>query len=638
MAASTESPGAGGVPLPPTEFSLRRPRFWSLRFSIIFVLLVLAALGYYASLWPASMAGGTTLALAVELAVPLGACLAAIVMRWAARPRSVPPLLFHDEYFSAPRHPEARRAVRVEYSEILAVDLRGGGGREQLFIGTRDRLLTLPRLAFTAPDAVDRALRELYLRILRRPQGPRIVEQIARRRKIALVAMSRSATATTLLVSVAVAVFALEYATGALVQPFGPVRFGAAAPVLVREGEVYRLLASVFLHANAVHLYFDGLAFFFLGAVLERVLGRARFILVYGVSGLGGAVLAAAMGHRLFAANASAATFGLLAAYFLVSRRFGSDLPLALRQPARWWLLMAGLNALLPLAVHEVDPFAMAGGLVAGLVSCWLVMDGADLQAPAAAASRGLKVLAGVVATLFGAGFVSGLEHALSQQEDLDLRFARAVLASPDARPGALEVLARKVVRYPAASPDLLAAASSAATQARSRQPGDAGAVDVWAATQYRLGALEVAIDTGRELLAAQPAPYYAEHLARYLARRLESAGPLSRGGAEAWDVSVEVHPPARGEHARALVRLGRPSPGLVLLALARREGETVGLLRLEVPALGIGEHDLPLPAGEVWPKEAAYDIALVDGDCADCGGPRSATFWSLEGQVHDLP
>jgi len=638
MAASTESPGLGRLTLPPVEFELRRPRFWSTRFSLVFVPLVLAALGYYASMWPSSLVAGADLALALELAVPLAACLGAVLMRWLARPRSVPPVSFHDDYFSAPRHPEARRAVRVDYGEILAVDLRGGGGREQLYIGTRRRLLTLPRFAFTSPDGVDRTLRELYLRILRRPQGARIVEQIARRRKLALLAMSRSAAATTLLVTVAVAVFVLEYATGALSQPFGAVRFGAAAPALVREGEVYRLLASVFLHANAVHLYFDGLTFFFLGAVLERVLGRARFLLVWGVSGLGGAVAALTLGHRLYAANASAATFGLLAAYFVVSRRFGSDLPLALRQPGRWWLAMVGLNALLPIVVHEIDPFAMAGGLVAGLVSSWLVMDGTDLLGPAVGPSRGLKLLAGVVATLFGAGFVSGLEHALSSKDDLDLRFARMVLASPDARPAALEVLARKIVRYPGASPDLLAAAATAASQVRGRDPRDAGAIDVWATTQYRLGALDVAIDTGRDLLTVQPSPYFAEHLARYLARHLEQKGPLSRGGVSAWDVSVDVPQPARGERARALVRLGRPVAALVLFALARRDGETAGLLRLELPALDAGEHELPLPPGEVWPKQAAYDVALIDATCADCGAGQPATFWSLENQVHDLP
>lgn len=638
MAASTESPELGRLTLPPVELELRRPSFWSMRFSLVFALLVLAALGYYAAMWPSSLVGAADWVLAIELAVPVAACLLAVLLRWAARPRSVPPVSFHEDYFSAPRHPEARRAVRVDYGDILAVDLRGGGGREQLCIGTRRRLLTLPRLAFTSPDGVDRTLRELYLRILRRPQGVHIVEQIARRRKLALAAMSRSATATTLLVTVAVAMFVLEYATGALSQPFGPVRFGAAARVLVREGEVYRLLASVFLHANSVHLYFDVLAFFFLGAVLERVLGRVRFLLVWGVSGLGGAVAALALGHRLYAANASAATFGLLAAYFVISRRFGSDLPLALQKPARWWLAMAGLNALLPLVVHEVDPFAMAGGLVAGLVSSWLVLDGTDLLGPAVGPSKGLKLLAGVVATLFGAGLASGLERALSPHDDLDLRFARLVTASPDARPAALEVLARKIVRYPGASPDLLATAAAAATQVRRRDARDAGAIDAWATTQYRLGALEVAIDTGRDLLAVQPSPYFALHLARYLARHLEQKGPLSRGGVSAWDVSVDVPQPIPGEHARAVVRLGRALPALVLFALARRDGETVGLLRLELPALGAGEHERPLPKGEVWPKQAAYAVAFVDAACADCGAGRAATFWSLEGQVRDLP
>jgi len=231
---------------------------------------------------------------------------------------------------------------------------------------------------------------------------------------------------------------------------------------------------------------------------------------------------------------------------------------------------------------------------------------------------------------------LSGLGHALTRDDDLDLHFARSVITSREPSPDALEALARRIVRYPGASPDLVAAAAQAAMQARVQRPADVSLTDLWAATQYRQGNLDAAIDIGRALLARQPAPYYAGHLARYLGRRLEVAGPASEGGAEAGDVSLEVPPGVSGETAVVRVRLARATPGLALLALARRTGETIGLLRLDVPKLGPGEHVLRLPLPV--PPQAAYDVALVDGACRDCDPGQPAVFWRVGDQASDLP
>ncbi|MFL6113711.1 MAG: rhomboid family intramembrane serine protease, partial [Catenulispora sp.] len=60
-------------------------------------------------------------------------------------------------------------------------------------------------------------------------------------------------------------------------------------PIGVANGEWYRLFTSMFLHANLVHIASNMISLFFIGPMLEAMLGRLRFTLVYVIGGLAGA-------------------------------------------------------------------------------------------------------------------------------------------------------------------------------------------------------------------------------------------------------------------------------------------------------------------------------------------------------------
>src|SRR5215467_6308900 len=89
----------------------------------------------------------------------------------------------------------------------------------------------------------------------------------------------------------------------------------------VSQGEYYRLLTSAFLHEQGfngfgpAHIIFIMWALIIVGPPLERLLGRARYLAVYLLSALGGAVffyLTAAPAE--VAVGASGAIFGLFGA------------------------------------------------------------------------------------------------------------------------------------------------------------------------------------------------------------------------------------------------------------------------------------------------------------------------------------
>ncbi|MEM5870752.1 MAG: rhomboid family intramembrane serine protease [Candidatus Aenigmatarchaeota archaeon] len=67
-------------------------------------------------------------------------------------------------------------------------------------------------------------------------------------------------------------------------------RFLALIPSKVFEGEIYRIVTSIFLHGDEIHLFFNSFALFIFGSVLEKVIGGKRYLLVFFLSGIVGSI------------------------------------------------------------------------------------------------------------------------------------------------------------------------------------------------------------------------------------------------------------------------------------------------------------------------------------------------------------
>jgi membrane associated rhomboid family serine protease len=99
------------------------------------------------------------------------------------------------------------------------------------------------------------------------------------------------------------------------------------APIGVADGEVYRLVTGAFLHdpSNPLHLLFNMYILYWVGTMLEPLLGHVRFTALYFASLLAGSFGALiAEPHRL-TVGASGAVFGLMAAAFIFQRARGVD-------------------------------------------------------------------------------------------------------------------------------------------------------------------------------------------------------------------------------------------------------------------------------------------------------------------------
>jgi rhomboid protease GluP len=150
------------------------------------------------------------------------------------------------------------------------------------------------------------------------------------------------------------------------------ILFGAKVNSLIAAGQVWRLLASMFLHIGLLHLFFNGYALYIFGIQVERLYGSSRFLAIYLLAGLYGSLLSFAFGPEL-SAGASGAIFGLLGAMLAFFRRHRETFGTWGRRQLVNLLVVAGLNLGLSIAVPGIDILAHLGGLVSGAVLGWVL-------------------------------------------------------------------------------------------------------------------------------------------------------------------------------------------------------------------------------------------------------------------------
>jgi membrane associated rhomboid family serine protease len=148
---------------------------------------------------------------------------------------------------------------------------------------------------------------------------------------------ARGAVVTWTLVAINVAVFLLTWVRPGIVndlEMLGYATIGYGGPPHgVAAGEWYRLITSAFLAPatglnglGILDILFNMWALIFVGPALEGFLGRLRFLSVYLLSAVGGAVMFYFLAPPNAAAvGASGAIFGLFGAWFVVSRRLRLD-------------------------------------------------------------------------------------------------------------------------------------------------------------------------------------------------------------------------------------------------------------------------------------------------------------------------
>lgn len=134
-------------------------------------------------------------------------------------------------------------------------------------------------------------------------------------------------------------------------------------PIGVRNGEVYRLLTSIFMHGSIYHLVVNMYSLYFLGKELETFLGKTKFIIIYLISGLTGSLLSCILTNS-YSLGASGAIFGLLGSLLYFGMHYRLYLGSVL---VKQIVPIIVLNLLIGFTFSGIDNAAHIGGLIGGI-------------------------------------------------------------------------------------------------------------------------------------------------------------------------------------------------------------------------------------------------------------------------------
>ena len=178
-----------------------------------------------------------------------------------------------------------------------------------------------------------------------KPQGVKKVTRAAER-AVTGVGGRRMNAVTLTLIGINIAVYLAELAAGGTINGTNNWLFNHGASVMngvnfqgeiaplpanarvaglesigFAHGEWWRIFTPMFLHYGPLHLAMNMYSLYFAGSILESIIGRWRFLLLYVVSGLAGSAGAFLWSPNSIGVGASGAIFGVLGALFVLERR-----------------------------------------------------------------------------------------------------------------------------------------------------------------------------------------------------------------------------------------------------------------------------------------------------------------------------
>ncbi len=152
------------------------------------------------------------------------------------------------------------------------------------------------------------------------------------------------------------------------------ITYGAKDNTLIQQGQYWRFVAPIFLHANLLHVGLNMLNFVVLGVFLERLAGHLRFLLLYLITGILSVIGSYYFMPQEISVGASGAIFGLVGAYSIFVLTHRQAFPRGGVPALLWLVIIIGINLGLGLIVPNVDNYAHLSGLISGCILGWIFM------------------------------------------------------------------------------------------------------------------------------------------------------------------------------------------------------------------------------------------------------------------------
>ncbi|HEY2778706.1 MAG TPA: rhomboid family intramembrane serine protease [Gaiellaceae bacterium] len=200
-----------------------------------------------------------------------------------------------------------------------------------------------------------------------KPQGIRKVTQAATRTSTGFGSQYRNGV-TLALIAINVGVVVVELGINGSFANNNVFLKGVLWGPFVADGDWWRLVTAMFLHANFLHIAVNMWSLYIVGTILEQAIGRWRFLLLYLVSGIAGSAGALVWSPTQPTVGASGAIFGILGALFILERR-GSI------QTGGQVAGMIVLNLVITFVFSSyISVGGHVGGLIGGVALMWMML------------------------------------------------------------------------------------------------------------------------------------------------------------------------------------------------------------------------------------------------------------------------
>ncbi len=414
-----------------------------------------------------------------------------------------------------PLSPNGRGHTYTPYSEITQVL----ASPRTVFIGARGSVYPLSRRVFVDPHGPDELVRALLLRVSNLPDGE---ERLVRMAELGARALGASRpVATWTLAAACLLMLPLQLALGAPLETVG-----SFIPILVQDGDLWRIVTATLLHglpSFPIHLGLNLVALVALGTLVERPLGSRRTTVVMAISAVAAMGASAIAGYGRVV-GVSGVVFGLAGAAMWLELRCAEQLPVWLRIPRRAFVVLLLVNAGIMTLVPFIAGAAHVGGFIAGFLVTG-AFAGRSLPTgrdPVWLRAATLAVVAWVLLSLGAATAEFGGRGSYVA------RYAERLVRLPGISPGELNDQAWMIAISPNSTREEFEAALQLAERAVvETERSIPGILDTLAEVQYQLGWNDQAIATIDEAIAQAPGvSYYVEQRRRFSGERDEDDRP----------------------------------------------------------------------------------------------------------------
>lgn len=144
-------------------------------------------------------------------------------------------------------------------------------------------------------------------------------------------------------------------------------KFGANNILLVKNGEIYRLLTCAFLHVGLIHLVVNMYSLRVIGPSVESLIGKGKFVFIYLISAISASLMSLVfVDSNIVSVGASGAIFGLMGALLY----FGYHYRLYLNDAIKTQIIPVILfNLIIGFMMPGIDNGAHIGGLIGGYLA-----------------------------------------------------------------------------------------------------------------------------------------------------------------------------------------------------------------------------------------------------------------------------